>query len=81
MDQEETFGMRMQKAREIKGWTIDKLASTLNVTENIVADYESNKVEPNAPMANRIAYALDVSVYYLLFGADYCLRYGYEIYV
>lgn len=37
---EETFGIRMQKSRESKGWTIEKLANTLSVTENIVADYE-----------------------------------------
>lgn len=76
---EETFGIRMQKSRESKGWTIEKLANTLSVTENIVADYENGKAEPDAPMANRIAYVLDVSVYYLLFGSEYCLKYGYAL--
>lgn len=78
MDQaEETFGMRMRKERIAKGWTAAKLANMLSVTENIVADYETGKAEPDAPMANRIAYVLDVSVYYLLFGTEFCLKYGF----
>lgn len=78
MDQnEDTFGARMRHAREAKGWTAEKLADVIGVTENIITDYEIGSETPDSPMANRIAYALDVSVYYLLFGKEYCLKYGY----
>lgn len=78
MDQnEETIGTRIRLAREAKGWTVGKLADMIGVTENIITDYENDSETPDSPMANRIAYALDVSVYHLLFGKEYCLKYGY----
>lgn len=74
---ESTFGERMCRARMAKDWTVEKLADVIGVTENIITDYENGSKTPDSPMANRIAYALDVSIYYLLFGTEYCLRYGY----
>ncbi len=74
---ESTFGERMRHARMTKDWAVEKLADVIGVTENIITDYENGDKTPDSPMANRIAYALDVSVYYLLFGTEYCLKYGY----
>ncbi len=74
---ESTFGERMRHARIAKDWTAEKLADVIGVTENIITDYENGDKTPDSSMANLIAYALDVSAYYLLFGMEYCLKYGY----
>lgn len=52
----------MQQARNAKGMTQQQLAEKLNVTKNVINDYESGKVIPNPTFLAKIGRILGVKL-------------------
>lgn len=63
-------GVEIKKARKVSGLTQKELGEKLGVSQQQVAQYESNARTPKLDTLGRIAKALGVTVYDLV-GADY----------
>jgi len=50
--------LRIQKARQAKGWTQKELAQRINEKATVVADYEAGKAIPNSQIISKMERAL-----------------------
>lgn len=50
----EKYGLRIQQIRTAKGFTQKTFANFLNLSESIIKDYESNKLQPEGHIRTRI---------------------------
>jgi MerR family transcriptional regulator, light-induced transcriptional regulator len=64
------FGLRLKKARKIKNITQKELAETLGVEQSTISNYEKGLRHPAATALMEIAQILEVSVEFLLGGAE-----------
>merc|ERR1711998_124729 len=53
---------RIQQARNAKSWTQAQLAKAVNVTKQLVNDYESGKAIPDGAVLGKLSRALGVSL-------------------
>lgn len=60
------FSKNMKKLRVARNMTQDDLARALNLSRSGVANYESEKRQPDADMIGKIADYFDVSVDYMM---------------
>jgi len=56
------LSLAIQQARMLKGWSRKELASRLNVKENVIEDYETQKAIPNDILIQKIAIALNTKL-------------------
>ena len=63
-----TTGERIREARKKKGWSQVKLGKALEVSQQMIAQFENSKKSPKVETLEKIAKALDVPVGELLFG-------------
>ncbi|MCR3923350.1 MAG: helix-turn-helix domain-containing protein, partial [Firmicutes bacterium] len=61
-----TMGKKIRVARDARGMTQKKLASTSNVSPGLIAQLEAGKVQPSLKTIERIAKSLGVSTCYLI---------------
>jgi len=61
-----TFGKRLRELRKEKGLHQSQLASKLNVNQNAISRWESDKNEPSIEMIKQIAKILECDPNYLL---------------
>jgi transcriptional regulator with XRE-family HTH domain len=59
----ETFGQRIAPLRNLQGLTQRQLADRIGIVQNLVSDYENDKLRLFDEMVARFAYALRVSSY------------------
>ena len=62
------FGKRLAAAREVKGYTKEKLSKVVDVHHTQVGRYEKGEASPSAEVLKKMANALDVSTDYLMNG-------------
>lgn len=60
------FGKRLKSLRLEKGLSQKELANIINISHANISKYESNSVEPNIEIINKLASYFDVSTDYLL---------------
>ncbi len=60
------FANRLKSERESKGWTQEKFAEILGVSNGTISGYERNYREPDFDTLIKIARQLNVSIDYLL---------------
>ncbi|PWF99681.1 helix-turn-helix domain-containing protein [Levilactobacillus bambusae] len=65
-----TFGERVKQAREQHGWTLQQMSEFLGQSPEIIADWESGKVEPTASQLQKLSRLLGVSSDWLLSGKE-----------
>jgi transcriptional regulator with XRE-family HTH domain len=70
MKTESLLGERISKAREAKGFSQKQLAQRLGVKKSTIANWESERSAPRANRLNQLAGVLDVSLAWLIAGAD-----------
>lgn len=63
-------GKRIQRAREMKGFTKSDLARATGVSTTAVWNWEQNELTPRMPTMIKVAACLDVSVDFLQTGSD-----------
>ena len=66
----ENFSDRLRKARKLKGWGQEQLASKLDVSTGAVGHWEIGPKLPTAENLGKIAALLDVSTRWLLYGQE-----------
>ena len=66
----ETFGDRLRKTREDKGYSRAKLGQICGLTDRAIQNYENGSRSPKTEIAQKLAVALDVSVDYLINGTE-----------
>ena len=66
----ENFSDRLRKARKLKGWGQEQLASRLEVSTGAVGNWEIGPKLPTAENLGKIAVLLDVSTHWLLYGEE-----------
>jgi len=54
--------VRIQQARQVKGWTQKELATKINEKQNIINEYESGKALPNNQILAKLERALGVKL-------------------
>ena len=57
----ETIGNRIARLRKLKGLTQNELGEIINITQNVVSDYETGRAHLSDDMIIRFSYALGVS--------------------
>jgi transcriptional regulator with XRE-family HTH domain len=62
----ETIGQRIARLRKARGYTQVELAEKIGLIQNLVSDYERDKLRLHAEMVIRFAQALEVSTDELL---------------
>lgn len=62
----ETIGQRIARLRKERGYTQIELAGKMGIVQNLISDYERDKLRLHAEMAVRFAQALEVSTDELL---------------
>lgn len=62
--------MRIRKARKSKGWLQQELADRVGVTRQIASNWERGYTPPDTDGVAKIATALNMSVEFLLYGAE-----------
>ena len=65
---EEDFGSRLKKLRNTKKLTQKELAETIGVNQKQYQHWERGRAEPGFDKLQRLAYALEVSIEWLLYG-------------
>lgn len=60
------FGKRLKSLRLEKGISQKELATIINISHTNISKYESNSLEPNIQIIDKLANYFDVSVDYLL---------------
>jgi transcriptional regulator with XRE-family HTH domain len=63
-----TFGERLRKAREAKGWTGDDLGQKIGISKQHISHWEVNRHQPRIGQLMSLCTALNVSADQLLFG-------------
>jgi transcriptional regulator with XRE-family HTH domain len=63
---QEDFHQRLKVTRQDRGWTIRELAKRAGVRENRITWLEHGRAYPTAEQARRLAWALGVSLDWLL---------------
>ena len=63
---EDAFGARLQKTRNLSGLTQEQLAKKLGISKQTISSYESNVKKPSILTARKLARALNCSLDYLL---------------
>lgn len=63
-----TFGEKLKEARKKKGISQQVLADRLNVSQQMIAQYENDKRQPKSETKQKIADALGIDVYDLIEG-------------
>jgi len=58
---EETIGQRIARLRKERGYTQIELADKIGIVQNLISDYERDKLGLRADMVVRFAHALEVS--------------------
>lgn len=58
--------IRIKQLREEKGWTLEYIASRVNVTNQTVSNWEKEKTEPDIRSLIRLADLFQVTVDYLI---------------
>ena len=69
MELQHLFGANVRHHRKAKGWTLERLADEVGVTQETIGKIERGKAAPLFETAEKIAAALDVPAP-VLFGAD-----------
>jgi transcriptional regulator with XRE-family HTH domain len=70
----ETFGMRLHNARKAQKLSQEKLANLVGCNWNTIAHYEQDlREKPDLFLVARIAKQLNVTIEYLVWGADYAI--------
>ena len=69
MDLQLLFGANVRHHRKAKGWTLERLAELVGVSQETIGKIERGKAAPLFETAEKIAAALDVPAS-VLFGAD-----------
>ena len=60
------FGARLQKTRNLMGFTQEQLAQKLGVSKQTISSYESNAKKPSILTARGLAQVLNCSLDYLM---------------
>ena len=63
-----SIGDRIREARKEKGWSQAQLGKELGVKQQMIAQYENKKRNPNADTISKIAELLEVSSTWLRYG-------------
>jgi transcriptional regulator with XRE-family HTH domain len=66
---EESFGQRLARLRKERGWTQKQIAEKTGLIQELVSNYELDKLRLNADMILRFAELFDVSADELLRGS------------
>lgn len=66
----ETFGARLKRARQERGWTQEDLAFEAGVSQAMVSQYEADRFEPKASSLEALAATLGASLDYLWTGKE-----------
>ena len=66
---EESFGQRLARLRKERGWTQKQIAEKTGLIQELVSNYETDKLRLNADMILRFAELFDVSADELLRGS------------
>lgn len=66
LSEQETFGGKVQKAREARGLTVSQAARRLGVLPKTLSSWESNGSEPRANQLQKLSGVLNVPVFWLL---------------
>ncbi|MBQ9350356.1 helix-turn-helix domain-containing protein [Phyllobacterium sp.] len=69
MELQRLFGANVRHHRKAKGWTLERLAELVGVSQETIGKIERGKAAPLFETADKIATALDVPAS-ILFGAD-----------
>lgn len=65
-----TIGARIKLLRKNKNWTQQQLASRVNVSSQVVSNWEREYTNPDHDDISRLAKILEVSADYIIFGND-----------
>ena len=65
------FCERLREMRQEKGLTQRKLAGLLNMSKNMICEYEKGRAEPNLETLIKLSKILDCSIDYLIGNSDY----------
>ncbi|MDI3255967.1 MAG: helix-turn-helix transcriptional regulator [Bacillota bacterium] len=57
----ESLGQRLARLRKERGWTQKQIAERTGLIQELVSNYETDKLRPNADMILRFAEVLEVS--------------------
>jgi len=66
LSEQETFGGKIQKAREARGLTVKQAAIRLGVLPKTLSNWEANSSEPRANQLQKLSGVLNVPVFWLL---------------
>ncbi|HAS00578.1 MAG TPA: transcriptional regulator [Brevibacillus sp.] len=66
-----TIGLRIKALRKQKKWTQQELAARVNVSSQVISNWERSYTNPNHDDIYRLATSLDVSADYMLFGSKH----------
>ena len=58
--------IRIKSLREEKGWTLEYIATRVNVTNQTISNWEKGKTEPDIRSLIRLAELFQVTVDYLI---------------
>lgn len=58
--------IRIKQLREEKGWTLEYIATRVNVTNQTISNWEKGKTEPDIGSLIRLAELFQVTVDYLI---------------
>lgn len=64
----EMVGQRIRKLRKDNNWTQPQLASKVNVSPQVISNWERGYTRPNADDVARLAKVFNVKADYILFG-------------
>lgn len=65
-----TFGTRLRKCRESKGWSRRELSNASGVSQSSIDQYEYDYTNPSLFVTADLAKALGTSIDYLVFGKE-----------
>lgn len=72
-----SIGRRLLSLREAKGWSQQQVADHIGVSRATYSQYEIDKREPNFVVASRLAEIYEVTLDFLVHGAE--PEYGYQV--
>ncbi|MFC2146460.1 helix-turn-helix domain-containing protein [Acidobacteriota bacterium] len=66
MDLKILFSQRLKNARQLKGFTQEKLSQLTGINQNVISKYEQGVILPGADNIQKLIIALEITADYLL---------------